>query len=61
MKKLYVLYMHAWCMRRPEEDVESLGLELQMVLSFHISTENQSSAKAGNALSYQTICPVPLL
>ena len=28
-----VYHMHAWCLRRPAEDIGSLGLELQMLVS----------------------------
>ena len=36
----FVYYVSSWCPRGPEEVSDPLGLELQMVVSHCLSTEN---------------------
>lgn len=35
---MYVNYIHAWCPWRPEEGVDTLELELRMVMSHYVGT-----------------------
>lgn len=48
---VYLIYLCALCLQRPEEGVDSLELELQMGVSCHVAvrTKAESSAEAASA------------
>ena len=39
---VFVQHMHAWCLRRLEECVDHLELELWMVVSHHVDDGSQA-------------------
>ena len=41
-----VCHVHVWCPWSPEEGVGSLGAELQMVMSYHVSVGNKHGSSA---------------